>query len=139
MDSTKQPSVHWNMGTSDAANGVHMKDPYEVLQVERTATAEAVKLAYRKLALKYHPVWCLPPASCRLIRLEKVYQAVDSRAMSVPAPTRRTRIKALPRRRLPSDSRRLPQRTASYQILRSAASTTREALTTCSPQTSKWR
>ena len=36
-----------------------------------------------------------------------MYQAVNSRARSVPAPLRRTRIKALPRRRLPSDSRRV--------------------------------
>jgi DnaJ homolog subfamily C member 9 len=30
-------------------------DPYEVLGLERTATADQVKSAYRKLALKNHP------------------------------------------------------------------------------------
>ena len=30
-------------------------DPYEVLGLERTATADDVKKAYRKAALKHHP------------------------------------------------------------------------------------
>lgn len=30
-------------------------DPYEVLGLERTATAEQVKSAYRKAALRNHP------------------------------------------------------------------------------------
>jgi curved DNA-binding protein CbpA len=32
-----------------------MPDPYKVLEVARSATSEDIKLAYRKLALHYHP------------------------------------------------------------------------------------
>ena len=32
-----------------------MRDPYEVLGVQRGASATAIKSAYRKLAKKHHP------------------------------------------------------------------------------------
>ncbi len=31
------------------------RDYYEILQIEKSATSEHIKKAYRKLAIKYHP------------------------------------------------------------------------------------
>ena len=34
---------------------MEFKDYYKLLEVDRTATADDIKTAYRKLARKYHP------------------------------------------------------------------------------------
>jgi preprotein translocase subunit Sec63 len=34
------------------------RDPYEILGLQKDATGDQIKSAYRKLALKFHPGWC---------------------------------------------------------------------------------
>jgi DnaJ family protein C protein 9 len=42
----------------EAEDGPPAIDPYEVLGLDTEATADDVKKAYRKLALKHHPGMC---------------------------------------------------------------------------------
>lgn len=42
-------------GIGEEENGPPVIDPYEVLGLEHEATADDVKKAYRKMALKHHP------------------------------------------------------------------------------------
>lgn len=42
-------------GGQSSSSTSYGKDPYKVLGIERTATDEEVKRAYRRLAMKYHP------------------------------------------------------------------------------------
>ena len=51
------------------------RDYYEVLGLERNASADQIKSAYRKLALKYHPDVCDDPASIDLFM--KIKEAYD--------------------------------------------------------------
>lgn len=46
-------------------------DPYEVLNLDRTATADQIKSAYRKAALKNHP-GISPPYVAYLSSLRKI-------------------------------------------------------------------
>ncbi|XP_032909199.1 dnaJ homolog subfamily B member 13 isoform X5 [Catharus ustulatus] len=50
-------------------------DYYAVLELDRGATADAIKKAYRKLALKYHPLKCKEPWGPK--RFQQLAEAYD--------------------------------------------------------------
>lgn len=63
-EESEDPSLHEeeegedeDMGEEEGPPSI---DPYEVLELEAEATADDVKKAYRKLALKHHPGTCSP-------------------------------------------------------------------------------
>jgi curved DNA-binding protein len=57
--------------------GVKFQDYYETLGVSRTATADAIKKAYRKLAQKFHPdVNKDPSAELRFKRINEAYEVL---------------------------------------------------------------
>ena len=48
-------SSGYSGGSRSSRSSGYTKDPYKVLGIERTATDDEVKKAYRKMAMKYHP------------------------------------------------------------------------------------
>jgi hypothetical protein len=95
-----------------------MRDPYEVLQVQRRAEPEVIRAAFRALARKYHPDF--GGDSARMVEITEAYAVlgnVDRRAAFDAQPT------------MPQDRRSTDQATttqASWQPTRSdpAARTT---------------
>jgi hypothetical protein len=91
------------------ADGPPSIDPYAVLGLEKEATADDVKKAYRKMALKHHP---------------GMHPAIFVRATANNQQTRRLRMKKKPRTRL---SRRLPLPTPFCPMTAAASATTSQA------------
>ncbi|MGD1993570.1 MAG: molecular chaperone DnaJ [Anaerolineae bacterium] len=55
------------------------RDYYEVLGVDRSASADDIKRAYRRLARQYHPDVCdLPDAEARFKEINEAYQVLSS-------------------------------------------------------------
>lgn len=52
---SSSPNEKNSNGTTKKAGEDEQKDFYAILGVEKTATESQIKIAYRKLALKYHP------------------------------------------------------------------------------------
>jgi DnaJ-class molecular chaperone len=48
-------AFRWRMGLDEANRVVGSGDPWQILGVQRTATWDEVKKAYRKLAMQHHP------------------------------------------------------------------------------------
>ena len=57
---------------------MEFKDYYKLLEVDRTATADDIKIAYRKLARKYHPdVSKEPQAEARFKEIGEAYEVLQ--------------------------------------------------------------
>jgi curved DNA-binding protein len=57
---------------------MEFKDYYKLLEIDRTATADAIKSAYRKLARKYHPdVSKEPGAEARFKEIGEAYEVLQ--------------------------------------------------------------
>ena len=57
---------------------MEFKDYYKLLEVDRTATADDIKTAYRKLARKYHPdVSKEPQAEARFKEIGEAYEVLQ--------------------------------------------------------------
>lgn len=55
-----------------------MSDPYQILGIDRGARPEAVKAAYRRLALQYHPDRNPSPDAARqFLRIQRAYEVLS--------------------------------------------------------------
>lgn len=92
-------------------------DPYEVLGLDRTATGDQVKSAYRKLALKNHPgMKATVSVSCN-----------RGIVLSNGIITRQTRFPNRRKEKHTKSSNLLPSHTPYFQILYDVSDTTRRA------------